>query len=123
MRLSFFSFTAQFLSSFAVIADDDTPCPSIGLCVGNRGMEERTIFRLAMELWSSLDRKCRPKSETRGVAEPTCAVLENSAFTTPLQVVTQRADLQPIAQHHIDRPLHDRGTRAFFMRTRLGRRS
>ncbi len=93
----FFSFAAQFLSVFDVITHDDALCPPIWLGVGNRGMEERAVLRLAMELWSPLDRKRRPKSETRGVAEPTCAVLENSAFTTPLQVVTQRADRQPLA--------------------------
>jgi len=97
MRLSYFSFTAQFLSSFGVIAQNDTPCPSIRLCVGNRSMEERTVFRLAMELWSRLERKRWPQRETRRVAESTCAVFESSVFTTPLQVVTQRADLRPLA--------------------------
>jgi hypothetical protein len=50
-----------------------------------------------MELWSRLERKRRPKSETRGVAEPARVVFESSAFATPLQVLTQLADLQPVA--------------------------
>src|SRR5208337_4328957 len=76
-----------------------------------------------MKLWSRLERKRRPQSETRGGAEPARAILESGAFATALQVVTQRADLDTIAQHHADTPLHDCGTRAFFMRTRLGKRS
>jgi hypothetical protein len=45
-----FSFTAELLSAFDLIAHYDAPCPPVGLGVGNRGMEERTVFRRAMEV-------------------------------------------------------------------------
>ena len=87
LRLFFFSFTAQFLSAFDVIAHDDTPCPPVRLGIGNRCMEERTVFRLAMKLWAHLERKRRPQGKTRGVAEPASTILEGGVFATPLQVV------------------------------------
>ena len=37
--LVFLSFTSQFLSTFDVIAHDDTLCPPVGLGIRNRGME------------------------------------------------------------------------------------
>ena len=40
LRLFFFSFTAQFLSAFDVIAHDDTPCPPVRLGVGTERVNE-----------------------------------------------------------------------------------
>ena len=96
LRLFFFSFTAQLLSAFDVIAHDDTPCPTVRLGVGNRRMEDRTVFRLAMKLRPHLERKRGPQSEMRGFAEPARTVLESGTFASPLQVVAQRTDLQSV---------------------------
>jgi hypothetical protein len=73
-----------------VITQDDTPRPPVRLSVGNRGREDRTIFRLAMKLWARLKRQRRPQCEMRGVAEPGRTVLESGAFTPPLQIVAAR---------------------------------
>jgi hypothetical protein len=68
----------------------------------NRGIEERTVFRLPMKLCSGLEWRRRPWSQTCAVAGPDRAVLENSFFATPLEAVMQGADLEPIVQHNVD---------------------
>ena len=108
--LVLFPFTAQLLHAFDVLSHDDTPCPPVGPGVDHRGMEERTDFRLTMKLWSGLEPKRRPWSETRAVAGPNRAIRENSVFATPLEVVMQRADPPPIARQNVDGLLDGCGT-------------
>ena len=80
-----------------------------------------TTFRIATTLASYL--VALDINEACVFAKPACCVLESSVFASFLQVVTRSSDLRTISKHSVNGAPHGLGTRTFFMRTRLGRRS
>ena len=50
-----------------------------------------------MKLLARLERKRWPQREMNWVAEPARVILESGAFASALQIVTQRANPQPLA--------------------------
>jgi hypothetical protein len=75
-----------------VIAEDDTAAPTVGLRIGDRGVEYRAVARFLVELRAGYELQCRVDGEPVGSGEPARVVLEGGAFSRALGVVTDQAE-------------------------------